>query len=388
MTSIDLRDEGGRAAAAAAPTRDHCLAPGRTAHDAAPPRAYGRMFAELEPLTIGAEFFSRHGVAAVTGVETIFIDTDPESDRPDLPAAGWPVFGQFIAHELTADRSRLVARADPALLANARNPRLDLEAVYGLGPADQPYLMQRASPSLMLIGGDAERPDLPRNPEGVALIGDPRNDVHGLMARMHLAFLQAHNALASRHAADGAAQEACFTLARRDLRWHLQWIVVHEFLDLVVGEDLAAATRAGERRFFRPEGALMLPVEFADAAFRYGHSQVRDRYALHEGGPARRLFPDLAGFRPIDDAPTDWGMLFDLPGRPPAPQRCKAIDGRLVPSLIHLPAEVTGELAAVEHQSLAVRDLQRGLGDGTALRGVDRAAHRRAAARPGRDRGR
>ena len=35
-----------------------------------------------------------------------------------------------------------------------------------------------------------------------------------------------------------------------------------------------------------------------------------------------------------------------------------------MPSLIPLPAEVTGELAAVEHQSLAVRDLQRGLATG------------------------
>ena len=342
--------------------RDHCLAPGRAAHGNPPHRAYGRMFGDLEPLTIGAEFFAAHGAAAVNETETIFVDTDSGlEERPDLPAAGWPVFGQFIAHELTADRSRLAARADPAELANARSPRLDLEAVYGLGPADQPYLVQRAAPSLMLIGGDTDHPDLPRNAEGVALIGDPRNDVHGLMARMHLAFLLAHNALAARHSASGAPEEACFALAQRDLRWHLQWIVVHEFLDLVVGEAVAAPARAGERRFFRPEGELMLPVEFADAGFRYGHSQVRDRYALHPGGPALQLFPDLAGFRPLNDAPVDWGMLFDLPGRPPAPQRSKAIDGRLVPSLIHLPAEVTGPLAAVEHQSLAIRDLQRGL---------------------------
>jgi hypothetical protein len=40
------------------------------------------------------------------------------------------------------------------------------------------------------------------------------------------------------------------------------------------------------------------------------------------------------------------------------------MDGRLVPSLIRLPVEITGALAAVEHQSLAVRDLQRGLATG------------------------
>ena len=323
------------------------------------------MFGDLEPLRIGEAFFVTHGKAAVAGTETTFVDlSSDEQIRTDLPAAGWPVFGQFVAHDLTADRSRLAARADPGELANARTPRLNLETVYGLGPGDQPYLMQRGSPSLLLIGGDAEHPDLPRNQQGVALIGDPRNDVHGLMARMQLAFLQVHNALVQRHEAAGAGEEQCFELARRDLRWHFQWIVVHEFLDLSVGPELAAATRAGDRPHFRPDGELLLPVEFADAAFRFGHSQVRDHYRLHPDGPPHSLFPDLSGFRAIVDRPVDWSMLFDMPGSPPAPQRAKAIDGRLVPSLIHLPLEVTGALDSEEQQSLAVRDLQRGLATG------------------------
>lgn len=347
------------------PGRDHCLAPGRLGHGEPPHPGYGRMFGDLEPLHIDEAFFVTQGKAAVAGTDTTFVDlTSDEQTRTDLPAAGWPVFGQFVAHDLTADRSRLAARADPGELANAHTPRLNLETVYGLGPTDQPYLTQKSSPSLLLIGGDAEHPDLPRNQDGVALIGDPRNDVHGLMTRLQLAFLQAHNALVQRHAAAGAGEDECFELARRDLRWHFQWLVVHEFLDLSVGPELAAATRAGERPHFRPEAELLLPVEFADAAFRFGHSQVRDHYRLHADGPARSLFPDLAGFRPVVDRPVDWAMLFDMPGSAPAPQRAKAIDGRLVPSLIHLPLEVTGELASEEQQSLAVRDLQRGRATG------------------------
>jgi len=60
----------------------------------------------------------------------------------------------------------------------------------------------------------------------------------------------------------------------------------------------------------------------------------------------------------------DWSQLFDLPGRPPAPQRAKAIDGRLVPALVRLPAQITGEVHDAEFRSLAVRDLQRGLATG------------------------
>jgi hypothetical protein len=122
------------------------------------------MFPELEPLRAGEEFFAAHGRAAVAGDDATFVDRDPDGpERPDLPAAGWPVFGQWVAHELTADRSRLASRADVGELVNARTPRLNLESLYGLGPADQPYLVRRDDPARLLVGGTAERPDLPRN---------------------------------------------------------------------------------------------------------------------------------------------------------------------------------------------------------------------------------
>jgi hypothetical protein len=44
--------------------------------------------------------------------------------------------------------------------------------------------------------------------------------------------------------------------------------------------------------------------------------------------------------------------------------RAKTIDGRLPPSLIHLPIAITGECEIDEYHSLAVRELQRGHGVG------------------------
>jgi hypothetical protein len=41
-------------------------------------------------------------------------------------AAGRPVFGQYLAHDLTADRSPLTHHDDAELLRNARSARLDL----------------------------------------------------------------------------------------------------------------------------------------------------------------------------------------------------------------------------------------------------------------------
>jgi hypothetical protein len=115
---------------------------------------------------------------------------------------------------------------------------------------------------------------------------------------------------------------------------------------------------------FVGDRAHAIPLEFADAAYRYGHSQIRHRYQVNSDAKPVPLFPDLIGFDPVPARRTvDWGLLFDLPGRPPA-QRAKKIDGRLARSLIELPLAITGNVAEEAYHSLAVRDLQRGQGLG------------------------
>src|SRR4029079_8190587 len=106
-------------------------------------------------------------------------------------AAGWPVFGQFAAHDITADRSALRAHADSAALQNARSPQLNLESLYGDGPVGHPFLYQRNDPAKFLLGACGT--DVQRNPEGIAVIGDPRNDSHTLVSQMHLAMLKLLN---------------------------------------------------------------------------------------------------------------------------------------------------------------------------------------------------
>jgi hypothetical protein len=107
-------------------------------------------------------------------------------------------------------------------------------------------------------------------------------------------------------------------------------------------------------------GQAYIPLEFADAAFRYGHGQIRHTYRLVDGGPAVPLFPDLIGFGPLPtDRHLDLTQIFDMPGHPPA-QSAKRLDGRLAASLIGLPEQVTGTVDDNAHRSLAVRELLRG----------------------------
>jgi hypothetical protein len=282
-------------------------------------------------------------------------------------AAGWPVFGQYVAHDLTADRSPVTHHDDGELLRNVRSARLNLECLYGDGPAGSPYMYSRTDPAKLLLGlNDRGEPnDLPRNPEGLALAGDPRQDIHHLISQMQVAMIKAHNRLVDRLREDGLPEADLFDEARRSLTWHYQWVVLNDFLPATIGAERARRlVDDGPRRFGDQDGTVAIPLEFADGAYRYGHSQMRHFYQVAPAGPDLSLFPDLIGFRPVPAAhAVDWRLLFDVPGEPPS-QRSRPLDGRLPAPLIHLPQDITGVLDEVDYESLAVRDLQRGVATG------------------------
>jgi Animal haem peroxidase len=342
--------------------RNHCLSPARvrTPVDAPiGPATYARMFPDLP--SFDADEALLHAIGRIGGM----CDCGDAADSPESlgrTAAGWPIFGQFVAHDITADRSALQRHVDPRALRNARAPRLNLECLYGDGPVGHPFLYQRNDSAKLLIGADDS--DLPRNAEGIAIVGDPRNDSHMLVSQMHLAMLKAHNAFVDDARRRGIAEQGVFAAAAQETRWHYQWAVLHEFLPSLVGEPMVVEIQSGGARWFHPDGDPFIPLEFADAAYRYGHSQIRHTYQVNRATTPVPIFPDLLGFRPVPcERAVDWTLFFDRPGSRPA-QRAKKIDGRLVRSLIQLPVAITGECEIDEYHSLAVRDLQRGQGVG------------------------
>lgn len=321
------------------------------------PATYARMFPELPSFAADEQFLhalGRTGGACDGG------DVDDAPGSLSDTAAGWPIFGQFVAHDITADRSILRSHANTADLHNARSPQLNLECLYGDGPTGHPFLYQRNDPAKFLLGSDDV--DVQRNSEGTAVIPDPRNDSHLLISQLHLALLKAHNAFVDEMRQSGVRN--VFEEASRQLRWHYQWIVVNEFLPSLVGETLVEQVLREGARWFRPRHGAFIPLEFADAAYRYGHSQIRHRYLVNLQTDPVPLFPELMGFQAVTrELAVDWTLFFDTPGASPA-QRAKKIDGQLVRALIELPVAITGECEIDAYHSLAVRDLQRGHGVG------------------------
>lgn len=325
---------------------------------------YGRMFPGLpSPETDENVLLLLGRAGSVMDVAAQSPEQQANSDNPRIPA-GFTFLGQFVAHDITADRSLLLHHARLNELRNFRTPRLDLESIYSAGPTGSPYLYDIDDPDKFLLGlnDQGKSNDMPRNRQGRALLGDPRDDVHLIISQLHLAFLKFHNAIVDHLRAKGVPDTNVFAEAQRLVRWHYQWIVVNEFLPLVVGEELMHDLLLNGLRFYHydDDDTLSIPVEFADAAYRYGHSQIRSSYTLNDLGARGQVFPDCAGTCPVpQERAIDWKYFFSVDEQHP-PQASKRIGTTLAHSMIDLPVSVVGITEIPEEHSLAYRDLVRG----------------------------
>ncbi|MFN0168165.1 MAG: peroxidase family protein [Bryobacteraceae bacterium] len=345
----------------------------------------------LDALKMLAAGMTTRADEAVSG-EAVRVDVmAAAAERDSGIPAGYTYLGQFIDHDLTFDPvSTLQRDNDPEALVNYRTPRFDLDCVYGRGPDDQPYLYQRDGVR-MLLGDPLGEPrpdgnlpkdrDVPRNAEGRAIIGDPRNDENVIIAQLHALLLRFHNRMADEL---GAHKRRDFPEVQRLVRWHYQWVVIHDFLRRVVNETTYYEVLPHLKKkkpdllkdppkllFYEPRREAFLPVEFS-AAYRFGHSMVRSEYQLNESrarsvaGPFKILGLDrtgrpdlensLIGFRRFRlDWAIDWGLFFEGISEDKQAQRAKRIDTTLSEPLNNLPFEFTKD-----RPSLAARNLIRG----------------------------
>ncbi len=313
--------------------------------------------------------------AALGGVGSIMHDFDNSSGDCDIPAA-YTFFAQFVDHDVTLDTStalhgEALSGKEVRNLPNLRSASLDLDCVYGFGPEASPFMFDESQPGRLLVGSEVEgveNPnDVPRNRDGRALIGDPRNDENLFVSQLQTLFLKFHNL---RLVGRG------FEKAQEDVRYHYQYIVLNDFLKRVCDPKVYAYAQpkivenACKKRSERDypfcdlvhAGRICMPVEFSVAAYRFGHSMVRSVYPVNENFPAIELFDERFGTLGFGQVPpeltVDWRFLLDV-------EPCvsfvdsKAIDHLLADELIHLPDPVVGRNAISNDRSLAFRNLLR-----------------------------
>lgn len=366
---------------------------------------YGRLFPRVR---------SRDDTRALIALGRAMVEEGEPGDPSfnSRTPAGYTFLGQFIDHDITLDTTTQLGRAIKGdyQLVNARTPDLDLDNVYGEGPDRSPHLFRLPYIRIgRLLSGDgyAARADLfrtkatrvygPAGGEAVALIGDLRDDENIVISQLHAAFVAFHNRTAdilverdfgqdrwrfcrsgsrcdTQELAEALPDEAklkIYGIAHDHVIHYYHRIIAEDYLPRIIGPDFTAAFLAKGRAFFFPNGfgeggpyrKIFVPVEFAAAAFRFGHSQVRDAYQLRQGAVFDLLSEDGEGARAFQPVTprflVDWRYFFDIGhNRPERFNYSRKIDTELVRSLHRL--NFSNAVGRQDLGSLAARNLVRG----------------------------
>lgn len=237
-----------------------------------------------------------------------------------------------------------------------------------------------------------------------AMIGDSRNDENLFVAQFHLAMLRFHNRVvdsAHKHGGPIDDRDKLFDWARERVSWHYQWLVLNQYLPTVCDPSIVSAVIAKGAplysKFFADnlpprDDLLPMPLEFAAAAYRFGHSQIRASYDWNRffGRPDddpdsrnRATFDLMFRFTGEARDPTSFELdpMFGAPRLPSnwpanwsrlsgdAPQQFADRSARRIDTRVSLPlADMTNELRPDElvkfreiFKHLMVRNLRRGL---------------------------
>lgn len=280
--------------------------------------------------------------------------TSQVSEDSQLPAF-LTYLGQFIDHDLTAslvkrefaqdidqDTFPVIGEEEELqdLIQNARTGILEIDSLYNTAALDAngKFILGQLEDEDSVEGND-----LPRDPNGEALIGDSRNDENLVVAQTHVAFLKFHNAIMDKEGVDSQT-------ARKIATQHYQWIIIHDFLKQLVDYNYVQQALIFGNRFFHPTASnFFLPLEFSMAAYRLGHSMVRDSYDWNEAVGQITLaelfqFGELGGQVPPPlERKIDWRIFKE--------NKAKKLDGAIIDPLAAIPTL---------NINLAVRNLRRG----------------------------
>jgi hypothetical protein len=334
--------------------------------------------------------------AALTQLGNLMGDPGREIAADSIIPAGYTYFGQFVDHDITFDvSSTLDATQDANTINNMRSPALDLDSVYGRGPALDPYLYHFPGggmpPTAVKMQLGQNRPtgtggprnaanlavtptnfDVPRVLTGTdttvtapqstftAIIGDPRNDENVIVSQLHHAMLKFHNQVVEL-LITAAFPGDIFAEAKKIVMQHYQWCVVHDFLPRICG---AAAVNNAIATVSAAVGSpFRMPVEFAVAAYRFGHSMIRNGYILNSSlPPSASTLKGVFDFIRIPLIPlfSNWAVDFNMFFNTAHPvgasfNNARKIDSVLANGLEQIPGG-SGIMAV-----LASRNLRRGL---------------------------
>lgn len=198
--------------------------------------------------------------------------------HPGIPAA-YTYLGQFIAHDIT----EMKPKDDSLDPQNFRTHTLVLDSLFGELPsaaspsgssvkvADGLYLgstLPNGKATYKLL-------DLGRVKGGFPCLADPRNDNNLSVAQLTVAMIHFHQRICALNPGKDPEERQAITIR------HFQSVVLDDYLRRIVDPVVYNDVRYVGRKVLFADAVppdFRVPIEFAGAAFRFGHTTVRDNY--------------------------------------------------------------------------------------------------------------
>jgi len=264
---------------------------------------------------------------------------DREKIDGSLRDSGYTYFGQFIDHDLTSMDPlpvpfwrkiwcRLFGIQTVSVkrdLRNLQTPRLDLSHLYGGGPFD-PASKRLYNGVRLKIGPrggsgcsfDVRVDDTTKEP----IVADGRSRENLMIRQIVAVFSRLHNAAVKQWQSKINDQRELFEQARKQTVWQFQYLVVNDYLGKILDSNVFTKVFEEGRPSFEWRTTFSIPVEFAVAAFRFGHSMVRPRYLFSAAvNPPLEVCLDKILDRAVqpcqleDEWEIKWGCFFEGAGQ-------------------------------------------------------------------------
>jgi len=237
--------------------------------------------------------------------------------------------------------------------------------------------------------------DIEANLDKRALIGDMRNDENLIVAQFHLSFLKFHNATVEFLRNTNTGWIADFNSAKTLTKLHYQDLIIRHYIPSICDQSVVDAVVANQaQEFFEFRAAYetrnpttrrgsAIPLEFSVAAFRFGHTMVRNGYDYNRNFGAEEFHKNEAsledlfkftgggGLEGLDRLPINWVIDWKrMLGEAPVPAStsrqsrfARSLDTGIAPTLADLPNEGAGESPSMAAllRNLVRRNLRRGL---------------------------
>ena len=249
---------------------------------------FGRMFPKLKPFAPSTDLDT--SLSALGSLANAMLE--PGGGFDTTSGAIYTYWGQFLDHDITLDlepqpsaffsfagngsRAPLI---DPngAIVYDYESKRFDLSSIYGGGPKVSPELYDTDGIHFLVPKNVNGVVDLPRNPDGSAIIVEHRNDENQITSQMHVAFMLFHNKIAD-------TLNTNFRQTQRLVIQYHQYAILTDFMPTLFGQSVVNDLLAGHHRIYDPGPFVsrpIMPVEFSVATYRMGHSMVRAAYSIN-----------------------------------------------------------------------------------------------------------